>query len=331
MALPSLYHDYESSSPSLAGFIVLAICLGLTYLAQNTSSDLFYIIIVGPPLLLLVAQIFIWLAFGRDKRSKLPIVAQYEPPDNLGPAQVRYLLTNRFDARSLSAEIFHLANLGYIRLEHSENSILATKIADASLMLPKYRRAIMEHLFFWTNGIYIKNGTHLESRVVKDIAKILAQDLTNETYYRFNPYRAQLLYQIISVNLLMLGLTIVYISETNIMLPALANLFLAAYFWFFARLMPSLTSLGADTKHFVKGLKLYLSVTDKDRLNFEHPPQKTYDHFNHLLPYAIALGVEKQWSSHFKTIINNEHLRPSKNVDDFWSDYNIINISDLLS
>jgi uncharacterized membrane protein YgcG len=50
----------------------------------------------------------------------------------------------------------------------------------------------------------------------------------------------------------------------------------------------------------ILGLKLYLSLAEQERLDFFNPPEMTPEHFESLLPYAIALGVETQWGEHFR-------------------------------
>ena len=55
----------------------------------------------------------------------------------------------------------------------------------------------------------------------------------------------------------------------------------------------------------IEGFKLYLSVAEKDELNFKHPPEKTPELFEQYLPYAIALGVEQQWGDRFSTVLSS--------------------------
>ena len=53
----------------------------------------------------------------------------------------------------------------------------------------------------------------------------------------------------------------------------------------------------------IEGFRLYLSVAEKDLLNFQHPPEKTPELFERYLPYAIALGVENEWGDQFTEIM----------------------------
>ncbi len=52
----------------------------------------------------------------------------------------------------------------------------------------------------------------------------------------------------------------------------------------------------------VEGFKLYLSVTEKDRMNLLNPPERTPVVFEKYLPYALALDVEQRWSEQFASV-----------------------------
>ncbi|KKB07126.1 hypothetical protein VE25_19415, partial [Devosia geojensis] len=68
----------------------------------------------------------------------------------------------------------------------------------------------------------------------------------------------------------------------------------------FAILMRAPTVQGRKVMDEIDGLKLYLETAEKDRLNMSGEPPLTVERFERLLPYAIALGVEKPWSEHFE-------------------------------
>ncbi len=71
----------------------------------------------------------------------------------------------------------------------------------------------------------------------------------------------------------------------------------------FLAIMPRrMTPKGAAAREAVQGLKLYLSVAEKDRIAFHDAPEKSQGVFEKFLPYAIALGVEKQWVKVFEGI-----------------------------
>jgi len=60
-----------------------------------------------------------------------------------------------------------------------------------------------------------------------------------------------------------------------------------------------LTQKGSEARESIQGFKLYLSVAEKDRIDFHNAPEKNPKIFEKLLPYVMALGVEKKWAKQF--------------------------------
>lgn len=71
----------------------------------------------------------------------------------------------------------------------------------------------------------------------------------------------------------------------------------------FYHLMKAPTIKGRRIMDQVEGLKLYLSVAEKDRLNHLNPPEKTPEVFEKFLPYALALDVEQEWCEQFADVL----------------------------
>jgi len=68
----------------------------------------------------------------------------------------------------------------------------------------------------------------------------------------------------------------------------------------FTVLMRAPTVQGRKVMDEIEGFRLYLETAEKNRLNIVDEPPLTVERFERLLPYAIALGVEKPWSEHFQ-------------------------------
>jgi uncharacterized membrane protein len=70
----------------------------------------------------------------------------------------------------------------------------------------------------------------------------------------------------------------------------------------FGWLLKAYTLEGRKLADEIEGFKLFLSVTEKDRLNFHNPPEKTPQLFEKMLPFALALGVEHKWAEQFAEV-----------------------------
>ncbi|QEE46806.1 DUF2207 domain-containing protein [Rhizobium sp. WL3] len=82
-------------------------------------------------------------------------------------------------------------------------------------------------------------------------------------------------------------------------LIAFGGILLVNLLFFF--LMGAPTPLGRKLMDGIEGLRIYLTLAEKDRMNMAGAPTMSPSHFEKLLPYAVALGVEKPWSQTFET------------------------------
>jgi Predicted membrane protein (DUF2207). len=82
-------------------------------------------------------------------------------------------------------------------------------------------------------------------------------------------------------------------------LVAVGGIVLTNVIFFF--LMGAPTPLGRKLMDGIEGLRIYLTLAEKDRMNMAGAPTMSPQHYETLLPYAVALGVEKPWSDTFET------------------------------
>jgi uncharacterized membrane protein len=70
----------------------------------------------------------------------------------------------------------------------------------------------------------------------------------------------------------------------------------------FLYVSPSKTEKGVIAKEYLLGLKDYLQIAEKDRLQFHNTPERKLEVFEKLLPYAMVLGVADIWTKEFEGI-----------------------------
>src|SRR6185437_10658513 len=89
----------------------------------------------------------------------------------------------------------------------------------------------------------------------------------------------------------------------------------------FSYLMRAPTALGRPVMDQLNGFKLYLETAEKDRLNMQ-APEITAERFEALLPYAVALDVEKPWAQAFDSALrraNPGDADPMRSYQPTWS------------
>jgi uncharacterized membrane protein YgcG len=89
----------------------------------------------------------------------------------------------------------------------------------------------------------------------------------------------------------------------------------------FFYLMRAPTALGRPIMDQLNGFRLYLDTAESDRLNLQ-APEITSDRFEALLPYAVALDVEKPWAKAFEAALRRAHpgdADPMRHYQPAWS------------
>ncbi|HYN46921.1 MAG TPA: DUF2207 domain-containing protein [Allosphingosinicella sp.] len=101
-------------------------------------------------------------------------------------------------------------------------------------------------------------------------------------------------------------------GEVGFMLAMLSPLLalplaISAFWW-----MAAPTKEGRKAMDEIAGFERYLSVTEEDRLEKLHPPEKTPELFERYLPHAIALGVENRWAGRFAGVLAAASADPGR-------------------
>jgi hypothetical protein len=77
-------------------------------------------------------------------------------------------------------------------------------------------------------------------------------------------------------------------------------------------IMGAPTPLGSKMMDGIDGLRQYLTLAEKDRMNMAGAPAMSPQHFEKLLPYAVALGVENRGAGRSRS--GSQQRRPASQV-----------------
>lgn len=88
----------------------------------------------------------------------------------------------------------------------------------------------------------------------------------------------------------------------------------------FYKLMGRPTALGAEMMNQIKGLRMHLENYHEQRMNLNDVPDMSIKYFEKLLPFAVALEVEKPWSDAFEQWFKSAASVASgiKEYDPYW-------------
>ncbi len=272
---------------------------------------------LGLPVIVATIMFWLWWTTGRDPRLR-PIAAQYEPPDQLTPSEAGTLVDNSADMRDITAAIVDLAVRGYLVIqEHSQDHMMGLwKDKDYNFVLRKDRAewsALKPHEQALLDGIF-DTGTagetvsmsSLHNQFYKSLPIIknsIFSSLLSKGYYLHRPDVVRSGYIGAGVVVGFLGVWGGAAIGRNLGMAGapfvIAGILSAAVICGFAWVMPARTVSGTRTLESVLGFEDFLAHVESDRFN---RTIKTPEMFEKFLPFAMALGVEKNWSNAFQNI-----------------------------
>jgi len=248
---------------------------------------------IGGALLLVVFFVWRWRAVGRDPRAG-PAFPRYEAPTGLGPAGVRYVDRMGFDDRCFVAALLGLGARGYLRIRQRASDVYDIERTGESVTWLTGEQALVENLFHGRDSVVIQRKHDTDVQFARSgFRDALAKHLGSGLFTR-------------NVGSLATGVTIaaaamaaLIADDTSTTPTAVIGVAMLVTLVLFAKWLPAYSVRGRRIEDEIEGLRQYLSVAEADELARMKAPPQTADEFARFLPYAFALGVEKNWTERF--------------------------------
>lgn len=123
-----------------------------------------------------------WVMFGRDP-SKGTIIPEYDAPDGMAPAAVRYVDRMGYDNTCFAATLVSLGVKGHLRIEDDDDEYELHKENDDTEALPDGEGKVMWELFEYKDKIAMRQSNHKRfSAAVKKLKKWLSRDYGDELF-----------------------------------------------------------------------------------------------------------------------------------------------------
>ena len=306
-------YSTESDLPAQAG-VTLAIQWPKGVVQEPTQvektasfvSDNWFIVL---PLIVFIAMFIVWRKHGKDTPGRGVIIPEYDPPKDLTPAEVGTIVDDSIQTRDIVSEIIYLAVLGYLKIERVEEKKFLTKQVDYRLIKQKdggsnltyFENRLLTDLFATSQETGVVLLSELRNKffaTIKIIKADIYSSLVAKKIYHGRPDLIRTIYLTPAILIVVAGVYVFTLMPMFGLCILVSGLFMGLFAW----LMPKRTNIGALVKDQILGFKMYLTVAEKDRLKFHNAPEKRPETFEKFLPFAIALGVEKQWAEQFKDI-----------------------------
>ena len=234
-----------------------------------------------------------WWLVGRDPRAA-PKYPRYEAPKGIGAAGVRYIDRMGYDDRCFAAGLLGLGARGFLRIRQSGEGFGIERIGETLEWLPG-EKLLADWLLPKKNAIQtLSKGYDPAVAVAREsFSAALTQHFGEKLFSKnYGSFVAG-----IFIAFAVFGIALV-MGAPEKMLIAVAAAMLVMLF-LFKRWLPAYSVQGRKLQDHIEGLRLYLGVAEADDLARMKAPPQTPQEFAKLLPYAVALDVEKTWADRF--------------------------------
>jgi len=269
-------------------------------------------------LLLLAYYIPVWRAEGRDPPEGV-IVTRYQPPQGFSPASLRYISQMYYDNKVMTAGIVSLAVKGYLQIKHKDSIHSLKRMApeDNRQTLAAGEQELYEALFADDDDVVtLKQLNHEVLGKAREKHKASLKTDYKKKYFRTNGGLN------IPAIIIVLVATVVSLKisdgPSQVLIALIVSMYLTMVF--FAIIMKRPTIRGRVLLDEMLGFKDYLEVAEKDDLNLRNPPEKTPELFEAYLPFALALGVDQEWSEKFAALLASMRTPDGNSYSPSWYD-----------
>jgi uncharacterized membrane protein YgcG len=250
-----------------------------------------------------------WSRVGRDPNKGI-IIARYEPPAGQTPASLRFLMRMSYDMRCFSSEVLALAVAGCLRIVRDKGFFKDEWRLERAGVPPESsstgQRALFAGLFKGgrepqlvlknTNASTVQSARSAHSRAINEVLQ--------PRYYKANNGSIGKAILIGAVSILLafwIG------GDAGKVGVVVMGVLMVITLIVFGAVIKAPTVEGRKLMDEIEGLKLYLSVAERDELarvqGPDAPPALDEKRYEVLLPYAVALEVEDAWTKKFTAAV----------------------------
>ena len=307
------------------------------------------------PFIVFFYMLYLWFKHGKDPQGRVTIAPEFIPPSDISPAEIGMLMSEKTRDKDLSAEIIYLATQGYLKItarggsqskadqpltgekafggknQDQDNKIdyelEKLKDIEESKTIDKKLFSILFSSRKTVKLSDLKKSTSVGMQF-ENLRNFINKNVTNKKYFSGNPLDVKFSYVFAGILLMVALLVLSIFLFTDILYAYLSGIISGMIVIIFSFFMPKKTYSGVLAKEYLLGLKLYLSVAEKERLRFLNAPEKNPAQFEKLLPYAVALGVETEWAEQFQDIYDQ---KPDWYSDSFGQSFSSLDFVNLLN
>lgn len=252
-------------------------------------------------LLILILYSIIHMVIFYRKSKPCIIIPLFAPSEGLSPGAMRYVMQMKYDSLCFSSEIIQRAVIGVMAIKVEKHFFSTTYTL---IKLQESDDTLVKSLFKRAKELVLSNQNR--ETLFKAIELFRKQLRSHDQYFERFPakyviagfvFSGIVFFAVCSQKWISLELVHGYIFAAMAVLWVVYSIcFVIACY------LKRYTQVGQQVKAAIEGFKMFLSATETDRLRILSSPEQGIQEYERYLPYAIALGVEENWTKQFVPI-----------------------------
>jgi uncharacterized membrane protein YgcG len=272
----------------------------IKWFLQDNRSVIFLILSL---LLLAVYYLIVWIKFVIKpfKRSIIPLYSV----DNLLPADVSYIVNKcRYDDKILACTTVDMAVKGCLNIDKKSAYSYELKIKNKAPKEKVYHE-LLDKLFDKnlnsSKTVKISSNELIDQQVVSSAQQVLKDYL--EQQYDQKIIKTHSSFKIFSIVFSIISFVLLYFVAKPFIIMISFICFVIMNVWFDFKLRV-FTQEGQEILEKILGFKMFLSFTEAERLKYLSVDTRSPQEYEKFLPYAMALGVEKNWNGQYASLFS---------------------------
>ncbi len=144
--------------------------------------------LIGLTLAVCIYYLYVWYLHGIGPRPGT-IIPLYEPPNQLTPESMRYIMRMGFDDKAFSAAIVNMAASGYLTIENKKDVFTLTKKNDAKALQATEEIELGDKLFSSGNTVKVSQTNHdIMQKARSNLYKNLQKNYLNKYFVTNRSY-----------------------------------------------------------------------------------------------------------------------------------------------
>lgn len=296
-----------------------------------------------PTLFLPFLAIFGFIKFRQKPDLPLTSAPTYYPPDNISPSELGTFLDGRVHVRDLIALLPFWANKGLIQIVDQsagvkDNNLYFKKVKQIPDDFPEYQKIIYNKIFEDTDFVALSELDKKIYTVIGPARKAIKNLLHERDLY--DSREKQLFHSptILWSSLGLVVLSITIMAAFGWVLTGLCLILTAIVLFVIYFIPPKRSEKGRLLNNKIKHFSEFLKHGDEQQMSAISRQDQHY--FLMLFPYAIALGIDKEWMARLESFdlpapywytSDNSSLASQPRFADFSQQFDVAHISSVFS